>query len=187
MVGTPSMSSIGRHIARDLAVIHQSRVIRTEREPDGRYRLWAAAEEFDSNSSPRDLGAFDSVLWNCPPPQTLPLVPDGCAWKPHLADVKLGPCWGVMVAFCERWNVPFDGAFINEGPIRWIARDSSKPNRPKELDCWVIHTSNEWTNEQLAMNRELIPDMVLKHLAECVRVPVPEPLFRQAQRCSLQT
>lgn len=48
----------------------------------------------------------------------------------------------LMIAFEEPLNLSIDGAEIHGHPrIRWIANNSSKPNRPNGPECWVIHSS----------------------------------------------
>ena len=40
--------------------------------------------------------------------------------------------------------MPFDAAFVHESPIRWAARNSSKPRRPA-AECWVFHANAKWS------------------------------------------
>jgi len=61
----------------------------------------------------------------------------------------------LMVAFERPLNVNFDGAELqNHRTIRWIANNSSKPNRPSGPECWVIHSTNEYGG---ACERKRIP------------------------------
>jgi predicted NAD/FAD-dependent oxidoreductase len=87
-----------------------------------------------------------------------------------------------MVAFSERWQVPFDGAFINHGPVRWIARDTSKPSRPNDLDCWVLHSNHDWAESYLQLSKDDVSDLLLEELGKMVSVALPEPLYRQSHR-----
>ena len=50
----------------------------------------------------------------------------------------------------------FDGAFVTDGPVSWIARDASKPGRP-DAESWVVHTAPEWTREHWDVDRSDIP------------------------------
>ena len=50
-------------------------------------------------------------------------------------------CWSL-----NDWlGLPFDGAFVDESPLSWIARNSSKPERADDRESWVLHASPEWT------------------------------------------
>jgi predicted NAD/FAD-dependent oxidoreductase len=39
-------------------------------------------------------------------------------------------CWTLMVRYDQPLDLPFDAAFVNRGPLRWVAREPSKPGRP---------------------------------------------------------
>jgi len=67
-------------------------------------------------------------------------------------------CWALMLQFDGPVDLPFDAAFVNSGPLRWIARDSSKPGRPAvnaaPQETWLLHAEAEWSEAHL----ELPPD-----------------------------
>ena len=59
-----------------------------------------------------------------------------------------------MLATTETEDVGFDGAFINNNPLSWLARDDSKPGRKcdhhaNSHDRWVLHASADWSHEHL--------------------------------------
>ena len=37
-----------------------------------------------------------------------------------------------------------DAALIHQSPVRWAARNNSKPRRPA-AECWVFHANTEWS------------------------------------------
>lgn len=182
-VGTPTMSVIGRHLAEDLRVVYQSTV--TQVKQDGQqYQLFSRTTGAESDAiSDRDLGVFDAVVWNSPPVQTSALVPSNCSWREQLKEAKLAPCWTVMFALESEWKTPFDALFINDTPsLGWLARNSSKPKRSKELDCWVLHSSREWAAANLGMSADDVSEFLLSELRKTVSIPMPETIFRQGQR-----
>jgi photolyase PhrII len=157
-VGIPKMESLAHHLANDLAIECSAEVIQVVSGKDG-YELFGKIN--------RSLGAFDIVLWNCPPAQVEKLVPIDCNWRNQLDGVNMVPCWAVMIALEERWNVPFDGAFVNQGSLSWIARDSSKPARMQRTDNWVLHSSVAWASNQLQASKE---EVVANLIQEAERV-----------------
>jgi hypothetical protein len=171
-VAIPSMSRLGRHLAEDLNVIHEVRIEKIHRR-DNQHYLESADTRY---------GPYDIVICNAPPEQTRSMIFDECSWKDRLDEVKMSACWTVMVAFTEPWTVPFDGAFVNEGPLRWIARDSSKPQRPQTLDCWVLQASPEWSKTHLDRSCDEITNRLLESLGDCYHTPPPERLFAHAHR-----
>jgi renalase len=89
----------------------------------------------------------------------------------------------VMFALQSRWNLPCDGMFINDGDkLSWLARNSSKPGRPADLDCWVLHSKREWASQNLALAGDDVADMLLDELDRVLAVERPHTIFRQAQR-----
>ena len=144
-VGTPNMESLAEHLGSELPFELNTEVATVIQVGNG-YQLTSR----DGNP----LGEFDVVLWNCPPNQVEKLLPKNCDWRAELAKVEMVPCWAVMVAFENRWDVPFDGAFVNDGGLSWIARNSSKPGRPKEMDTWVLHSNVEWAKSNLELSKE---------------------------------
>ncbi len=178
-VGSPSMNALGQHLATDLTVHYQTRVTGVEKigSDSGRYKLSDAADTA--------LGEFDIVVWNCPPPQVAAFAP-ACAWAGRLSEVEMLPCWAVIVAFEEKWSVPFDGAFVNEGALSWIARDSSKPHRDQSgdgaSDVWVLHSSGEYAKSNLGAASENVVADLLSELQRVAACSIPTPRLVQSHR-----
>jgi len=158
------MSAMARHLeqqgvgtlrtARHAAFLH--------READG----WTI-RHMDAASTPPGLvsdqggevaGPFDQVAVAIPSPQASGLL------HPHrfaadAARASVAPCWAMMLAFAEATSAP-DLLRPDAGPLRWIARDSSRPGRAALPECWVAHATPEWTREHL----EQPPDAILAAL-----------------------
>ena len=145
-VGTPTMSAICKHLAVDRDVRCGVTISRVERNGE----QLSLIDQHDNT-----LGTFDRVVCTAPPLQTAALLADAA---PEIAqrarDVAMNPCWALMVAFELAIDVPFDGAFINEGPLSWIARMGSKPHRATEPDAWVVHASPAWSTENVEISKE---------------------------------
>jgi predicted NAD/FAD-dependent oxidoreductase len=58
------------------------------------------------------------------------------------------PCWTVMVQPEADFEPGFAAAFVNAGPLRWIARNDSKPGR-SGAPCWVLQANAEWSAAHL--------------------------------------
>ena len=141
-VGTPAMNSIARHIASDLTIHHEVRVTQMKRTNHESWQLFDDAKN--------DLGDFDVVIANCPPAQTLELIDSHTSIANQVRSVKMNPTWAVMLAASGLDQIPYDAAFINEGPLSWIARNNSKPGRRADGgDHWVLHASQNWTKNNL--------------------------------------
>ena len=171
-VGTPGMTAMAKRMAAPLDVRVGRRVLEVERRRDG----WTLQLE----DGP-ELDGFDAVLVTTPPAQARPLL----AAAPHLeelaASVDMDPCVAAMFAFEAPLDVPFDGAFVNVGPLSWVCRNSSKPGRPAG-EAWVLHAGPEWSTEHFDAPRE----DVLRHLggalSEAAGVPLPERIHGDVMR-----
>jgi renalase len=64
-------------------------------------------------------------------------------------------CWALMLRFAAPVDLPFDAAFVNQGPLRWIARNSSKPGRSGE-ETWLLHARADWSEAHLEEDSESV-------------------------------
>jgi len=122
-VGTPSMKAIATQLANGLDIV-----------------LGETVESLTPL-----LAAFDHVIVALPADLAKLLV----AEVPALASqvtVAMTSCWTVVAAFEERVPARFDAGFVTNSPLRWIARNSSKPKRNWKIDTWVLHASSLWSD-----------------------------------------
>ena len=130
-VGVPHMSSIGRHLAEGLDVRYNTCIGQIERGEKSWYLL-----------SDRERHRCDIVLISTPPRQALDLLPRDSSLGSIFSQVELSPCWALMVVFEHSLDLCFDGAFVQDAPLSWVARNSSKVGRGS-AECWVLHASPE--------------------------------------------
>ncbi len=181
-VGTPGMSAIARHLARDVAVRASHRVDVVDRR-DGRFVLAGTVgaagvtlgpREESATADPVPLGEFDVLLLCLPSNQAHPLLR---AVSPSLAEAAArAPCEPCLaLAFAPDGDalrdVPLDGLFVGrDGDVGrmlgWLARNASKPQRRSD-DVWVAHASAAWSAAHLRAPRESVEAALL---AECARV-----------------
>lgn len=175
LVPQPGMSRLGQHLSADLTLHRRQTVRKVEQVGERKYEL--ACDDGER------WGPFDVVLLSCPVQQTERLLPTACNWAEELANVRMLPCWTALIAWTTPWRVPFDAAFVKTGPIRWLARDSSKPGRPDQHDCWVVQADASWSERHL----EEEPDTIARRLLAATgallpSIPPPEQLFVHAHR-----
>ncbi len=100
------------------------------------------------------LAPADFVLVTAPAPQAAKLVPSDTL-KRTCSNAKMAPCWAVMAAFDSALPIDCDGIFFDEGPLRWAARNSSKPGREGRED-WVLHASDDWSTRRVEADADAI-------------------------------
>ena len=148
-VGTPGMTAPGRLLARGLQV-HTEVCITGLRRDVAQWRLHSADGLID--------GDFDAVVLALPAPQAQALLGDVAPALAALAgSVTMRPAWALMLRFDTPLALPFDAAFVNAGPLRWVARDASKPGRGPQ-DVWLLHATPDWSAPRLEWPPEQVAD-----------------------------
>jgi predicted NAD/FAD-dependent oxidoreductase len=106
--------------------------------------------------------AFDALVLAIPAPQATPLLATlDHPFALHTACVKMVGSWTLMLAYQKNQAIGFDAAFVNQGPLRWVARDSSKPGRKSDHETWVLQASAAWSERHIeATSSDVIPELL---------------------------
>ncbi|MFB6352105.1 MAG: NAD(P)/FAD-dependent oxidoreductase, partial [Bradymonadaceae bacterium] len=120
---------------------------------DGNWRL--------TDADGWQLGTYDGLVVTAPADQAVDLL-DGIdsPARRTLQWVSMTPTWSVMLAFDARLPTEFDAAFVNEGPLVWVARNSAKPGRFGS-ECWVLHSTHEWAADHLEASADEVADLLV--------------------------
>jgi predicted NAD/FAD-dependent oxidoreductase len=87
--------------------------------------------------------------------------------------------WNLMVAFDTELQIPWDAACVEGHPsIAWVANDSSKPQRAKVPQCFMVFSTQAWADWKQWGKKEVERDLLWEFLSflECVighRPPKP--------------
>lgn len=132
-VGVPSMMAPAQFLAQSLSVQLQAHVDGLQKKSRG-WQLHIMGEGWQSNF-------FDAVVLALPAPHAQALLQQTTsAFQDLLSAVQMRPAWAVIVCCDESFDPGFDAAFINTGPIRWVARNLSKPQRKGE-NLWILQAN----------------------------------------------
>ncbi|MDE2606129.1 MAG: FAD-dependent oxidoreductase [Burkholderiales bacterium] len=143
-VGTPSMRAAAEGLAADLPVSFHATITALERDGQG-WRLHSREQGADLVTG--DSDRFDAVVLALPAPQAQALAAPHSALLARRADAAaMHPCWALMLRYDLPPALPFEAAFVNSGPLRWIARDSAKPGRGG-VETWLLHAESGWSSE----------------------------------------
>lgn len=158
-VGVPGMNAICRHLAVDLDVTLETRVDSLEHVGD-RWRLTSDGQS--------DLGSFDAVVISTPAPQAAELLLKAApAVAARASQVEMAPCWAVMASFAKPLDLGFDGAFVHDSALSWVARNTSKPGRPQG-EAWLLHASPDWSLAHLALDKKDVARQLLEAFGSAV-------------------
>jgi photolyase PhrII len=160
-VAVPGMSAVCADIAGGL--------------PDCRFGWRAVAAEHDGarwtlRSAAGATVTADALIVAVPPEQARELLPDAGVAE-RLAGVEMLPCWTVM-AVLDRPLLPgHDAAFVNDGPLSWIAGQDSRPGRAA-AQAWVLHAGPAWSAAHLERDAADAGRAVLE---AAMALPVAQP------------
>jgi len=171
-VGVPGMSSVASHLAEGLSVFREVQIDQIMRN-DGAWVL--------KDKGGKLYGPYSFLVMALPPPQAASLFGTH-PFATKVAGVAMAPCWAVLVAFQDRLKVLWDGAFLGESSLSWVARNSSKPGRPNGADCWVLHASAEWSSECLEETPEIVSSDLLHAFEASVGFSLPKVIYQSAHR-----
>lgn len=157
-VGIPRMTAPARHLAETLNVRTQTTLQALRREGSV-WRLRSAEHDWLSEH-------FDAVVLAVPAPQAVPLLlPVNPELSSLAASVRMRGSWALMLRYHSALNLGFDAAFVNTGPLRWIAQDSHKPGRNGQ-HSWLLHASAEWSDAHIEASADTVAAELLAAFAE---------------------
>lgn len=144
-VGAPRMTAPGAWLVQQLGpqatTQWQTTVQHLQHHADG----WAITSAEHGTHAQR----YSAVVLAVPAPQAVPLLaPVAPAGAATAASVRMRGSWALMLRYAAPLALPWDGAFINAGPLRWVARDSSKPGRTGP-ETWLLHATAAWSDAHI--------------------------------------
>ena len=174
-VGTPGMTAPARSLAEGLRVISECRVTGLAGRP-GDWRLVSN----DAPASPIGPASFDAVIMAIPAPQIAPLAASAGIHFGELERVRYAPCLTLMLAFEELADLGEPSLRPSDGPIGWIARNDTKPDRSGALATLVMHATPAWSSAHFEDTAESVARALLQALRP--RIGDAEPAFRMVHR-----
>ncbi|TAL55952.1 FAD-dependent oxidoreductase [Pandoraea sp.] len=170
-VGVPAMNAPARHLATRLP-IECLRTVDAIRRDAQVWQIHSAERGWHEQG-------FAGVVLAMPAPQAADLLrPAAPELAAKAGAVVMTPCWAAMLQYENALSLPFDAAFVNQGPLRWVARNASKPGRNAN-HCWVLHASAEWSTA----HEDDSPDTVLRALLQAFsELGAPPPIVARIHR-----
>lgn len=171
-VGVPGMTAMAHQLADGLTIRTETRIKHIQNDT-GAWQITDAENQ--------QYRAFDYLVLSLPAPQSAELLGNHSLAE-EVKAVPMTPCWAVMLAFQTPVDVPWDGAFVRNSPLAWVARNSSKPGRDPSVDCWVLHGTPDWSASHRETSREAVTNMLVAEFAAVASVALPQLISCQAHR-----
>ena len=170
-VGIPGMSALPRALAAGLDVA--SGVAVTAIHRDG--PIWQVKTDDAVSEAER-------VVLTVPAPQVAPLIGAGHALVQQLRGVRMVPGLTLMAAFPGDAPAPFISRKPPDGPLAFVARDNSKPQRPDGAVTWVAQAGPEWSAKNLEDDKARIARRMLPLLCQAIGAEPDTVLHLDAHR-----
>ena len=170
-VSTPGMKSLVRSLAGPLDLQINTTINRIKRG-EGGWQLFSKEQD-------APLPAVQAVVFAIPAPQLVAfdsVLP--AQWTTQASRTRFDPCWASLVGFNQPLNLPFDALFINEGPLRWIARNHSKAGRTGP-ETWTLHASPEFSDQAIESDGQEIQSILLAAFAQITPL---QPVWTQIHK-----
>ena len=170
-VGLPGMSGLPRALAEGLDVTSGVAVTAVRRDGP----VWQVTTDGAVIEAER-------VVLTVPAPQVAPLIGPGHALVPELREVRMAPGLTLMAAFPADAPAPFISRKPPDGPLAFVARDNSKPQRAEGAVTWVAQASPEWSATHLEDDKSTIARRMLPLLCEAIGAEPDTVLHLDAHR-----
>lgn len=161
-VPTPNMNSLCKALAAGLDIKLSMEIAPLTQKAEGR---WVLHTKEGTN-----LGAFDWVISTAPPAQTQRLFEAALPEDAHFPAVKLQGCYTLMLGFAKPWEHAWIAAKISDSPLEWIAVNSSKPGRNKEVATLVVHSRNDWADAHIDYDMGEAQQFLLKEFENIIGI-----------------
>jgi predicted NAD/FAD-dependent oxidoreductase len=166
-VPVPGMSALGKQLAHGLDVRLEQQVVALEAHGE----QWILSVKTDDIPVAASAGPFDAVILAIPPEQATVLLKEHASFNKKVASVHLQPCWVLMLGFQHPLNLDYDGAWVANSRLGWIARDTSKPDH-RAGERWVCHATTAWSVEHLEDDHERAKEKLSKAFHEATGSPI---------------
>jgi len=139
LVAVPGMAALGTRLADGLALRSGQTVRKLERFGD----QWLLAVMCDTVPVDASAGPFDAVILAIPADQAMPLLQSHSSLAGQVGQEHLAPCWALILSFEQALGLDYDGAWVKGSRLKWIARNTSKP-QPPPGEPLIGHSPTEW-------------------------------------------
>lgn len=169
LVASPNMNSLCKKMAQNLDINCGFEVVPIKKNDFG----WLLQDKAGN-----DLGVFDFVISTAPPEQTKNLFGKNFS----VPEVKMQPCFALMLGFEQKWQYDWIFAKVRENPIKLIAVNSSKPNRNAEVTSLVIHSRASWSEDNLEKNQDEVMEILAQNFTKITNIDYTKATYKSLHR-----
>lgn len=172
----PTTNALAASLAVGLDIAATTQITRLSLETKEGWRVAA--------SDGRTFGPFDGLVVAIPAPQATDLLgPYAAPFADALGTVAYDPCMVAMLGYAKPVAAPAPIIEPPESDIALAVRDSAKPGRNHDLDCWVIQARLDWSRAHADDEKASIAEALLGAFRHLVPTATNiEPAYLEGHR-----
>ncbi|MFB6345099.1 MAG: FAD-dependent oxidoreductase [bacterium] len=172
-VTNPGMSALTNYLLDDIEPAYGTKIEALEPRSD----------QLELQADGDSIGRYDTVILTAPPKQSAALAESvSDQVTKSCRSVEFLPTWAVMLGFDRRVPLEYDAAFVNQGHLDWMARNSSKPGRP-DAESWVLHASPDWSAQHVEDDSSSITEALIEEFTHLTDLDdLEDPVYQSAHR-----
>jgi renalase len=177
-VGTPAMNEVIKHLARDLEVRFNCRVIELKKVDAG----W----EIIQQKGHVEL-TCRKVIVAIPAPQAIDLLaPIEFQELERIKNVTFAGIWALLLEGPHPDEIGFEAAIDPTPEISWLAAQAGKPGRTSD-GAWVALASREWSIENLENDKQSVANALSPLCSKILGIKRPVSAIAHRWRFGLTT
>ncbi len=118
----------------------------------------------------KEFDDFDIVISSAPAPQTIDIFPKDFEFLSHLKKVEYFATFALMISFDQKANFKYSHIAVKNSDISRIAYENSKPGRDFDKDCFLIHSSNQFSEDNLESDKEEVAKKLLEEFFKITKI-----------------
>lgn len=170
LVAVPSMAALAGHLRRGFALEHAA-ISSLQQTAEGDWYL--------RTDSGVEHGPFSAVILATTADAAATLLGAAPQLQQDVARVQMHPCWSVALAFDQILPTLMDACFVRSGPLDWLARNNSKPQRDSR-ETWVLQSTPSWAEQHRHDPADQVTAVLSQAMAEVMNLPLPGPRASRA-------
>ncbi len=172
-VGVPGNNAVLKAISQTLETRYQHTVTALTPTEDGWHVEALVGEQ-------AHVFLAKQLVLTAPPAQSAALLGKGSALFPVLDAHAMTPTLALMLGFDQPLGLDVSAGFVNDGPLSWFCRQSTKPGRTGE--AWVLHATAQWSDAHLEAAQSEVASKLYQAWLELVGSIDQAPTLMQAHR-----
>lgn len=177
-VACPKMTALPKALIGDMCFVTQTQIVQMYKNAQNTWNI--------IDSTHKEHGPFDQIVLAMPAPQAVDLLPCAFAHYTAVKNIKMRPCWVLMLGFAPDEGLPKWGvhSVLDAAcPIRRIVANHKKPGRNADVLTFVAYSRFDWAEQNIDICSETakksLMDVTLPFLGSD---DVPQPLYAQTHR-----